>query len=191
MDVRFGNHVGDWEHTMVRFLNGVPQYVYLSAHESGTSYTYDGIDKLHGRPVVYSATGSHANYAAPGKHEFELPDGLLYDKTDAGTLWDVTKNFRGYFYDGTSFTGAGGVGAKPGREGVTWLSWLGRWGDETLPSADPRQYSFFEQYHYSSGPTGELVSFPCHLQFPGIELDSHRTPRQEPRTCFSLRNRQL
>ncbi|KAF9020305.1 hypothetical protein BDZ89DRAFT_958469 [Hymenopellis radicata] len=160
LGIRFGNHVGDWEHTMVRFTDGVPQTVYLSAHSGGTSYTYDAIDKLNGRPKVYIATGTHANYATTGEQDYSLPFGLLHDTTDEGALWDVTKNFRGFYYDRSAFTSAGGAdigGAKQDAEGVSWLSWLGRWGDQQYPDSDDRQYGIFGQYHYVSGPTGPLA----------------------------------
>ena len=39
--IHFGNHVGDWEHTMVRFRFGAPVYVHMSAHSDGHSYKYD------------------------------------------------------------------------------------------------------------------------------------------------------
>ena len=44
-NVRFGNHIGDWEHTTVRFVNGEPSAVFLSEHDFGDAYTYDAIEK--------------------------------------------------------------------------------------------------------------------------------------------------
>lgn len=60
---RFGNHVGDWEHTMVRFVNGAPDVVYYSEHSSGAAFNYSAVEKIGVRPVSYIATGTHANYA--------------------------------------------------------------------------------------------------------------------------------
>lgn len=37
----FGNHVGDWEHNMVRFRGGKPVGIYYSQHEGGTAYDWD------------------------------------------------------------------------------------------------------------------------------------------------------
>ena len=45
-NVRFGNHIGDWEHTLVRFINGKPKYVFVSEHYFGQAYTYDAVEKL-------------------------------------------------------------------------------------------------------------------------------------------------
>ncbi|KAL9023257.1 MAG: hypothetical protein Q9196_007312, partial [Gyalolechia fulgens] len=45
-NVRFGNHVGDWEHTLIRFHHGKPQYVFLSEHFFGQAYTYHAVEKL-------------------------------------------------------------------------------------------------------------------------------------------------
>jgi len=63
LGLRFGNHVGDWEHTMVRFINGVPDTVYFSAHSGGTAYKYSAVEKIGDRPVSYIGIGTHANYA--------------------------------------------------------------------------------------------------------------------------------
>lgn len=93
-NMRFGNHVGDWEHSLIRFYNGKPKAVFFSAHSGGTAYTWDAVEKgKGGRPVLYSARGSHAMYAMPGKHPYVLPGGILADVTDKGPLWDPTKNY--------------------------------------------------------------------------------------------------
>lgn len=45
-NVRFGNHVGDWEHTLVRFQDGKPKYVFFSEHNFGTAYSYGAVEKI-------------------------------------------------------------------------------------------------------------------------------------------------
>ena len=45
-NIRFGNHVGDWEHSMVRFQHGKPKAIYLSEHNFGSAYSYEAIEKL-------------------------------------------------------------------------------------------------------------------------------------------------
>lgn len=45
-NVRFGNHVGDWEHTLVRFQDGVPKYVFFSEHSFGAAYGYRAVEKI-------------------------------------------------------------------------------------------------------------------------------------------------
>lgn len=45
MNIRFGNHVGDWEHTLIRFKHGKPQAAFLSAHSNGEAYSYDALEK--------------------------------------------------------------------------------------------------------------------------------------------------
>ncbi|KAK1450195.1 hypothetical protein CMEL01_07531 [Colletotrichum melonis] len=66
--MHFGDHVGDWEHNMIRFHDGKPTGIYYSQHSSGSAYKWDDKDLSveDGRPIVYSAWGSHANWASPG-----------------------------------------------------------------------------------------------------------------------------
>ena len=143
---------------MVRFVDGLPEYIFLSEHGGGTAFTYGAIEKTEdGRPKAYVATGTHAMYATSGAQDIVLPFGVILDMTDAGPLWDVTLNYRGYWFDGSEFSSAGGAGiggAAQETEGVSWLYWLGRWGDEQYPFSDRRQYGLFGFYHYVSGPTG-------------------------------------
>ena len=53
---------------MIRFLDGVPQSIYLSEHVSGSAYNYSAMEKYNGgvRPVIYIGNGTHANWAITG-----------------------------------------------------------------------------------------------------------------------------
>lgn len=46
LNIRFGNHVGDWEHCLVRFHNGKPKALFFSAHSAGEAYSYDSVEKI-------------------------------------------------------------------------------------------------------------------------------------------------
>ncbi|KAJ4311620.1 Vacuolar protein sorting-associated protein 62 [Neodidymelliopsis sp. IMI 364377] len=151
-NVRFGNHVGDWEHTTVRFHNGVPKAVFFSEHAAGEAYTWDAVEKLGQRPVGFSATGTHAMYATAGVHPYVLPGGILHDVTDRGPLWDPSMNMYSYTYDyqrdhlaTSNLTPEAPIG---------FFYFAGHWGDKFYPLSDPRQYRFLGQYHYVNGPLG-------------------------------------
>lgn len=132
---------------MVRFVDGVPTALYLSAHDGGAAYDFSAVPSTSGgRPVTYIAVGTHANYASPGTHEHDFPG--LDDTTDAGAIWDVTKNFRGYWFDNSTQTfsvasGADAGGAAEAGEGVGWLQFPGKWGDQ--------EYSLFHDGQYCVG----------------------------------------
>jgi hypothetical protein len=148
---------------MTRFENGVPESVWFSQHASGEAISFSAIPKYADglRPIVYSANGSHANYATTGKHGhtipgLDLPIGvLLVDYTDDGYLWDPTLSA---YYASVSFPGGAGstpvFAAYDDTTPVNWLSFVGQWGDEQYPSTYPGQYGIFGEYRYTSGPTG-------------------------------------
>lgn len=46
LNVRFGNHVGDWEHCLVRFHHGKPKALFFSAHSAGEAYSYEAVEKI-------------------------------------------------------------------------------------------------------------------------------------------------
>ncbi|KAL8646105.1 MAG: hypothetical protein Q9226_007017 [Calogaya cf. arnoldii] len=151
-NIRFGNHVGDWEHTLVRFIHGKPEYVFVSEHFFGEAYTYSAVEKLGKRPVIYSAIGTHAMYATPGHHPYILPLGLLHDETDRGPLWDPALNSLTYRYNTTSdiLLPSNLTPSAP----TEWFFFNGHWGDKFYPFDDSRQYQFAGQYHYVNGPLG-------------------------------------
>lgn len=161
----YGNHVGDWEHSLVRYHNGIPIIVWMSAHGGGGAYYYHNLEKysLQPRhPVIFSARGTHANYVSVGQHPHDLPYGILSDFTDRGALWNPTKNYLGYTYDGQfaypveTNTNAKHIGRE--EEYGNWLSFPGHWGDRQLPDDDKRQTkSFIGGYKYLNGPSGPLM----------------------------------
>ncbi|KAL8866625.1 MAG: hypothetical protein Q9174_006188 [Haloplaca sp. 1 TL-2023] len=151
-NVRFGNHVGDWEHTLVRFQHGKPTHVFVSEHYFGQAYTYSAIEKIGKRPVVYSAEGTHAMYATSGRHPYVLPLGLLHDETDRGPLWDPVLNAMTYTYNYTNREIE--AGALTPKAPTEWFGYNGHWGDKVYPLDDGRQYQFAGQYHYVTGPLG-------------------------------------
>ena len=48
-NIRFGNHIGDWEHTLIRFEHGKPKIVFVSEHFFGSAYSYSAIEKIGNR----------------------------------------------------------------------------------------------------------------------------------------------
>lgn len=148
---RFGNHVGDWEHTAVRFVDGEPVSMFFSEHSGGAAYEFGVVEKIGKRPVTYSARGSHANYPTPGVHYYAIPLHLLADHTNKGYLWDPLKNNYLYHYNletDTLTPDASNLNAP-----VEWFHYEGRWGDKFYPLNDRRQYRVVGQYHYVNGPT--------------------------------------
>jgi len=171
LNIRFGNHVGDWEHCMVRFQHGTPRAMFLSEHAGGKAYLWEALEKRAQkdgkpvRPVIYSAVGSHAMYASPGMHPYVLPFKLLKDITDKGPLWDPSLNNYAYWYDyevnqdeqgnstveeQTSLVPAASNADLP----TSWFHFEGSWGDDIYPLSDPRQWRLFGEYHYITGPLG-------------------------------------
>lgn len=151
-NVRFGNHVGDWEHTAIRFHHGVPKAVFFSEHNFGSVYSYDAVEKIGKRPVIYSAVGTHAMYATSGLHPYILPWGILHDQTDRGPLWDPALNSHTYTYDYKKDI------LRPSNltpnSPTSFFHYAGHWGDKFYPLGDKRQYRFAGQYHYVNGPLG-------------------------------------
>jgi hypothetical protein len=105
----YGNHVGDWEHLTVRFVNGRPYRVYLSAHGDGGTYAFGDKNLLtqmgsagQFRTVAYSAQGSHALYPNQGGHVYKnikvpligVSVIKLTDYTNQGVLWQGANGLK-------------------------------------------------------------------------------------------------
>lgn len=150
-----GDHIGDWEHNMIRFRNGTPEAIWYSQHGNGQAFTYNSVEKEGMRPISYSAVGSHANYAIEGVHDhtipnLNLPAGFIRDFTSQGTLWDPTLSTYFYNYHAGTATFESIEGSPLGA-----MDFKGRWGDQQYPDTDSRQPPpFFGFRKFVSGPTG-------------------------------------
>mgnify|MGYP004703862301 FL=1 len=171
----WGNHLGDWEHILVRFFRDgdtfKPVAIWLSAHSGGFAYEFDKISKYDSnlspgkKPIVFSAKGTHANYASVGQHAHDVPFffSALSDFTDRGMLWDVASNYYGYsldLYNDKDTQPEDYVFIPAGKReqdlGSGWLNYLGRWGNEKLPKTHPLQKNGYVQWRYIDGPTGPI-----------------------------------
>ena len=150
-----GDHIGDWEHNMIRFINGKPTQMWFSQHGNGQAFTYTAVEKEGVRPFSYSARGSHANYGITGTHDhsipnLNLPGGFVRDYTSRGIVWDPAVSAYFYNYDGDH----GSFSAIGKESPIGAMNYRGKWGDQRYLDDDPRQRSFFGFRKYDSGPTG-------------------------------------
>ncbi|SEU36467.1 Vps62-related protein [Stigmatella erecta] len=145
----FGNHVGDWEHLTVRFVDGRPAQVYMSQHADGQTFTFGGKEvALSGwHPEAYSAKGSHGLYPDAARHTYEtLFNGdALHDDTSRGVAWNtwdrpVIFNWQPM---GT-FTGS-----------LSWLNITSDWGNEAA-GCDNIVSQQSGECVLNSGPTAPL-----------------------------------
>ncbi|KAL9624330.1 MAG: hypothetical protein Q9160_001577 [Pyrenula sp. 1 TL-2023] len=155
LGIEFGDHVGDWEHNMIRFQDGVPQSLWYSQHASGEAFTYNAVQKSGVRPITYIARGTHANYGTAGTHDhtipgLNLPAGPLEDFTSQGALWDPTLSTYTFAFNPSSSTFTPYDPSTPS----AWIRFTGQWGDQQLPDDADGQYVIFGQAKFVGGPTG-------------------------------------
>ncbi|KAK1675517.1 vacuolar protein sorting-associated protein 62 [Colletotrichum godetiae] len=177
--MHFGDHVGDWEHNMIRFKGGRPTGIYYSQHVDGASFSWDdsALTKADGRPIVYSARGSHANYPTRGD---QIHNSVLVDYCDEGRRWDPILSAYFYHFDKESFTvtrldppGKSSPTPPPSSNLTSFFYYSGRWGDIAYPASDPRQEIVpkFGLKRVESGPTGPRHK---HLVRKGLKPDQRR-----------------
>ncbi|KNZ61948.1 hypothetical protein VP01_132g1 [Puccinia sorghi] len=102
-NIHFGNHIvfissdqivmqrkpllifsfGFREHCMMRFQDGKPKAVHLSAHADGASYTYECLEKRAKRPLIFSALGSPKEIEEKGRAEQEVQSSRLLAGEDS------------------------------------------------------------------------------------------------------------
>ncbi|ETS74064.1 hypothetical protein PFICI_13930 [Pestalotiopsis fici W106-1] len=169
--MHFGDHVGDWEYNMVRFRKGRPTGLHFSQHSDGATYDWDdpSLSKDNGRPLVYSAYGSHANYISAGDH---VHDSVLLDYCDAGQLWDPVSSAYFYHLEPVTFELTRMFLFDPPKESnlTSFVYFSGLWGDLQYEDEDTRQSTvpYFGLKRYVSGPSGPITK---HLVRRGLFPD--------------------
>jgi hypothetical protein len=113
--------------------------------------------------VLYIISSSSIGAKTPGDHDYSSPLGPLKDQTNQGPIWDVTKNFRAFWYTPSSGavslgSGGGAGGLLQPSEGASWLNFGGAWGDKQWPIDRFGQYCVADQCHITDGPTGKHVT---------------------------------
>jgi hypothetical protein len=116
-----GDHEGDWEFVQVGYGGDVPVCMTTSRHHSGGARMWWEIEHREGRPVIYVALGSHANFFAPQHDATEFGDrcdgkGATLDHL-AWKPFGPWATWPGLW--GNSI-GEGRSPSSPGRQGVRW-----------------------------------------------------------------------
>ncbi|KAF5017089.1 hypothetical protein F66182_11036 [Fusarium sp. NRRL 66182] len=158
--MHFGNHVGDCQHI------------------DGMAYRWDDarVNITDGRPFVYSALGSHANYAERGE---QVHNAAIIDYCEEGQRWDPVQS--AYFYrfspDTSTITPIippnEPSSTKAAQNPTSWFDFTGHWGDIQYPDSDPRQETVphFGLKRFNSGPNGPRYK---HLVRKGLVRDHPR-----------------
>jgi hypothetical protein len=107
-----GDHEGDWEFVQVGYAGEAPVCMTASQHHSGGSRMWWDVERRDGRPLVYPALGSHANYFEP---VLQLPE--VGDRTDG----------KGEVLSDIEW-----------RDFGPWATWPGLWGNSTGAGRSPQ-----------------------------------------------------
>lgn len=106
-----GVHEGDWEFVQVGYVGKTPVCMTLSQHRSGGARMWWNVEQRDGRPVVYVARDSHANYFRPVHGVTEWAD----DGDGGGDVLDDLE----------------------WRDFGDWATWPGLWGNSTGEGRSP------------------------------------------------------
>ena len=106
-----GRHEGDWEFVQTGCVDQAgnkPVLMTASQHRTGEKREFWRCELVAGRPVIYVALGSHANFFTPGNRGEDVADG------EGDLLADIEW-----------------------RDFGDWADWAGRWGNSTGAGRSP------------------------------------------------------
>ncbi|KAF4919203.1 putative vacuolar protein sorting-associated protein TDA6 [Colletotrichum viniferum] len=146
--MHFGDHIGDWEHNMVRFKDGKPTGIYFSQHVDGAAL------QVHNAALV--------DYCDEGEKWDPVLSAYFYRfHADSFTVTRVEppeQSFPKLASDANL---------------TSLFYYTGRWGDLQWLDSDPRQQTVprFGLKRFESGPTGPRHK---HLVRKGLKPDHRR-----------------
>jgi hypothetical protein len=134
-----GEHEGDWELVQIGYAGDVPVCMTASQHRNGGARFWWDLELRGGRPVIYPALGSHANF-------FRTVDGLPWVADDG--------DGRGEVLDSIEW-----------RDFGPWETWPGRWGNSSghgrSPESPGRQGDRWRRPHsFHAKAKNQLSSAP-------------------------------
>lgn len=106
-----GIHEGDWEFVQVGYEDGEPACMTVSQHHSGGKRDWGEVELRGGRPLVYVARDSHANFFLAVDEIDEIAD-----DADGRGVALATLEWRDF---------------------GPWADWKGRWGNSTGEGRSP------------------------------------------------------
>ena len=106
-----GDHEGDWEMVQIGYAGEAPVCATASRHRNGEARFWWDVELRGGRPVIYPARGSHANF-------FKPVDGIDWIEDDG--------DGKGAVLDAIEW-----------REFGDWAAWPGRWGNSSGRGLSP------------------------------------------------------
>jgi hypothetical protein len=142
----FGKHEGDWESVLVGLdSQNKPNSIIFSQHQGGMNcYVGDVETNEEGGPVVYVASGSHANYPLAGNYDLEFV-GEDYADGNGGTMTPPLEIIE----------------SQP----PSWLGWPGHWGNshsgnpaESDSPTGPAYHQAWERPDEYAGEASECLS---------------------------------
>lgn len=126
---RVGQHVGDWEHVVLRVSNftGELWNVYFSQHSGGVWVDVSDLEFIEGnKTVVYSSRNGHANYPHPGEFLQGSANLRIGIRNSAARSNHVLDSSKDYEIVGAQYLGDGVV------EEPCWLQFMRKWGPTTV-----------------------------------------------------------
>jgi hypothetical protein len=118
----FGRHEGDWEFVQIGCVDKAgdkPILLTASQHKNGEKREYWRCEHEDGRPVIYVALGSHANYFTAGSRGEDVADGR--GKKLADIEWRDFGDWADWPGMWGNSTGAGKSPDSPGSQLERWL----------------------------------------------------------------------
>ena len=119
LGIEFGNHIGDWEHVIVRLLVSkegdetfvTPVFAQYGIHSERLYIPWDKLPRYENtHPIGFIANGSHGIWPNAGKNVYkDLWIIKLTDICSEGENWDLWEgsNLETYEYDAKTWTGKG------------------------------------------------------------------------------------
>ncbi|RYC58501.1 hypothetical protein CHU98_g7709 [Xylaria longipes] len=156
----FGDHIGDLEHSIVRFQDGKPETVFLSRHASASIHAYESTQKLESRGTSHPRPRSDLMLPLTPlrNHEYIMADEdntAILDYTSKGTLWDPSKNL--WIYELSHELSPEQMtltAVEPSDAATSWYKFAGCWGDKTYKEDDHRQDLVCGVPKWVNGPAG-------------------------------------